>query len=281
MASEEGLQASTTPKAAPKPAGQSIDISTVAGLALGFGAVLLSVVIEGGSLGSLVNVPAAMLVLGGTIGVSMLCFPLSVITGLPKVVMKAFFSKKEDPIELINMMTALARKARQEGVLGLESDERVTADKLLSVGMQLVVDGADSDKIRSILESELVNMEERHETGAGFFESAGGYAPTMGIIGTVMGLVNVLGELGSSDMEKLGEAIAGAFIATLYGVGSANLFFLPFGTKLRNKSRHEVNYSRMVIEGVLAIQAGEHPNVIKQRMMAFLKPAERAKLQEE
>lgn len=264
-----------------KSGGQSLDISTVAGMAMGVGAILLSVILEGGNLGSLINLPAAVLVVGGTLGVTVLSYPLVITTGIIKVLIKAFFSKSDDPIELIKTMSDMARKARQEGVLGLESDTRVMSDRFLTIGMELVVDGADSDKIRSILESELENMKERHELSANFFETAGGAAPTMGILGTVIGLVNVLGGLGNSDMEKLGHSIAGAFIATLYGVGTANLFFLPISFKLKNKSKHEVNYNRMIIEGVLAIQAGEHPNVVKQRMMAFLKPAERAKLQEE
>jgi chemotaxis protein MotA len=255
-----------------------MDLATIIGIVLAIFSLLISVVIEGGSLGSLINIPAAILVIGGTLGATMTCFSIKDFVKLPKWLTVALKEKKTDSGEIIKTIVELAETARREGILKLENMLEDLSNDFLKQGITLVVDGTDYEVTKTILHTELDLMRERHQAGIKFFEAAGGYAPTMGIIGTVMGLVHVLGNL--SDSSSLGGAIATAFIATFYGVSSANIFWLPIAAKLKSRDSKEALARDIIIEGVLSIQAGESPRIIEDRLKSFLAPPERGKSKE-
>ncbi len=184
-----------------------------------------------------------------------------------------FLDKKIDYLTVLDSLVETADKARREGLLSLESQLSEINNPFLARGLQLVIDGTDPELTRNMLEMEIEAFENKEKVGQDIFMSAGGFAPTMGIIGTVMGLVHVLSNV--SDPDKLGGAIAVAFLATLYGVGSANVLWIPFGTKIKGKSAKEVLLMELVLEGILSIQAGENPRVIREKLMTFLPPQTR------
>jgi chemotaxis protein MotA len=251
--------------------------TTLLGLLLGFGAVLVSNMIEGGTPASLINAPGAVIVFGGTFGIAFLAFPPHITLGLPKTIMQIFRHKLESPTKVIELLVELADKARRQGLLALEEEEGRIKDPFLKKAIQLVVDGTDPEVVRHLLTTETARMTERHHAGTAILEAMGGYAPTMGIIGTVMGLVNVLSKLGE-DPSHLGESIATAFLATFYGVSSANLLWLPLGSKLRRADEEEVLLRQIMTEGVLAIQAGDNPRIVRSKLEAFLAPKARARI---
>jgi chemotaxis protein MotA len=248
----------------------SVGFSSVLGLILGFGALGYSVIMEGGSLGGLVSISAALIVFGGTFGATLTSFPMAEVLKLPKLIMKACLggAKNMAPSAVVEMFVALAERARKEGLLSLEDEAEKIKDPFVKKGMLLVVDGIDSEVVGSVLDSDISAMAERHQRGYGILEAMGGYAPTMGIIGTVMGLIRVLSNL--SDPTQLSEAIAVAFIATLYGVGTANLLWLPLGAKLKADSKEEIWFHEVAREGILAVQAGDNPRIVREKLEAFL-----------
>jgi chemotaxis protein MotA len=189
---------------------------------------------------------------------------------VPTLFRIGFVGSDFHPTEMIQVLVRFAEKARREGLLALEDELASVDNAFVKKGMQLVIDGTDAELVRSILETELNFIQERHHKGAAILEAAGGYAPTMGIIGTVMGLVNVLGNL--SNAESLGPAIATAFIATLYGIGLANLMFLPLAGKLKNRSANEVLVYEVALEGILSVQSGDNPRIVEEKLKAFLAP---------
>lgn len=256
-----------------------MDLATVIGLVAGWGAVFLCLIIEGGKIGELVNLAAAVVVFGGTAGATVVSVSMDQLLALPSVVRKAIFRHVSDQAELIKMLVEFARKARREGILALEADTANIDNRFLKKGMQLIIDGTPSELVREVLETEIVAMQERHKSGETVFATAGGFAPTFGIIGTVMGLINMLARL--NEPGKMGHAIAAAFVATLYGVLVANLVCLPIGAKLKANTSEEVIAYEMILEGVLAIQAGLTPRMIEMKMMAFLPPKMRARLSAE
>jgi chemotaxis protein MotA len=235
-------------------------------------------VLEGGHAGALLQPTAALIVFGGTIGATVFSFPLSDLKQVPRLLRVGLFRTIPEPTDTIELIVSLADEARREGLLYLENRLGEIDDPFLRKGIQLVVDGTDPDLVRSILEAELYAIQERHSVGAGIFEAAGGYAPTMGIIGTVMGLVHVLSSIESP--ETLGPAIGMAFIATLYGVASANVFWLPLAAKLQNLSKKEMLLRQLMLEGIVSLQAGYNPILIRERLTAFLKPEARQEQEE-
>ncbi len=250
-----------------------MDLTTILGLVIGIGALLLSVILEGGHISSLFSIPAFVMIAGGTIGATAIGFTVEELKSVPALLRIAFKEEHHDVASLIRTLVSFAEKARREGLLALEEDLNAIEDKFLKKGMQLVIDGTDAELVRSIMETELAFIQERHHKGASIFDAAGGYAPTMGIIGTVMGLVHVLGNL--SDTESLGPAIATAFLATLYGIFSANIFFLPLAGKLKNRSAHQVLVYEVTLEGILSVQAGDNPRIVEEKLEAFLAPTKR------
>lgn len=253
-----------------------MDIATPVGFLIGFGLIFGGFLLEGGSLLGLVQLSAGMIVFGGTIGALLVNYPLNQVMRAPKGIMKAFFGKPHDPSEMITLFTRLAEKARREGLLSLEEEEASLESPFIKKGVALVVDGTDPELITAILEIEISAMEKRHGEVQGILEAAGGYSPTMGILGTVMGLVTVLSHL--DEPEKLGGGVAVAFVATLYGVMFANLVYLPLAGKLKQQTHEEVMLRRMMLEGILSVQAGENPRVVQEKLLGFLPPAQRAKL---
>ncbi|HUV94362.1 MAG TPA: motility protein A [Anaerolineae bacterium] len=255
-----------------------MEISTVIGLVLGLGSVLGMVLLEGGSPAELIGIPAGVIVFGATFAASFVQFPLKVVLSLPKLIIQSFQTLEANSTETIDQLVALADRARRDGLLALEEAAGQLDDQFLQKGIMLVVDGVDSKTVSEIMETEMALASERHEAGFGLLEAMGGYAPTMGILGTVMGLVNVLSQL--ANPEELGRLIASAFLATLYGIGSANLLWLPLAGKLRGKDDKEMLARRMMKAGVLSIQAGESPRIVRDKLESFLAPAEREREEE-
>jgi chemotaxis protein MotA len=247
-----------------------MDLATLLGLIIAVASVLVANMMEGGSLASLINTSAFILVVFGTLGATIISFSLQDTLAMPKLLMITLFNKQQNPLNVIDMLVSCAEKARREGLLVLQESLTGKEDPFLVRGMNLVIDGADPALVRGILETDLAFLERRHSTGAGVFETAGGYAPTMGIIGTVMGLVQVLGKL--ENPSELGPAIAVAFLATFYGIASANMLWLPLAAKLKLRNKGETLIKELMIEGMLSIQAGENPRIVREKLEAFLAP---------
>lgn len=246
-----------------------MDISTLLGLIIGFGSLILAFIIEGGKVGGLIVGSAALIVFGGTIGAVMISYKIEDFIKIPGLLIKSFTKINKDISELIETIISLAKKARQEGLLSLEEElKRNDLDDFLKRGLTLVIDGLDINLIKNMMDLDMYLFEQKVKKEISIFQSAGGYAPTMGIIGTVMGLVHVLGNLSSPD--KLGPSIAVAFIATLYGVSSANLLWLPIAEKLKQKAESERLEKELIIEGILSIQQGENPKIIEEKLFVFL-----------
>lgn len=246
--------------------------TTAAGIGVTGVCLLLAVILEGGNPLAFINIPAFLIVIGGTFGVLLASMSMEDALKLPKLMIFAFMGGT--PVDLragATTMVGLAEKARREGLLALEGQLEEVDDEFAKKGVQLVVDGTDSHVVEAILRSEIDGMAARHQHNATLFAQASGFAPTLGILGTVMSLVHVLENL--SDPGSLGHSIAGAFIATLYGVGSANVLFLPVSNRLKGLSAAEVNYREMIVEGVLAIQAGDNPRMLAERLDTYMPPA--------
>lgn len=250
-----------------------MDIATIAGLGLALAAIITALILDGGSPAELFAAPAAiLLIFGGSLGASIITSPLALVFKLPKFIMQAFTTRKFDSKGTIELLTKLADKARREGLLALEDDSKKIEDKFLQKGISMVVDGIDPEQVSAILETTVAQMRARHKQAMGFFTAAGAFAPTFGIIGTVMGLISVLKQL--DNPGALGEAIASAFLATLWGLLTANLIYLPIAGKLKAKDEEEAHDRYMQMEGILAIQAGENPRIVRDKLNAYLSPAE-------
>lgn len=253
-----------------------MDLATLIGLGGSLVVIVIVMIMDGGTPAELFSHPSALLlILGGSFLATTMTVPLEIALKLPKFIGIAFKQKKVDLNEVIELIARMADKARREGLLALEEESKKINDTFLRKGIMLVVDGTDPAQVRTILELEIEHMEERHAAGIGFFSAAGGFAPTFGIIGTVMGLISVLKQL--DDPSKLAKSIAAAFLATLWGLLSANLIWLPIGGKLQARSHEEVTFRRMMMEGILSLQAGENPRIIKEKLSTFLSPMERGK----
>ncbi len=250
-----------------------MDIATLIGLLIGLGGLVGGFLWEGGHVTMLLVKTAAVIVFGGTFGAVILSFTMDEIKTVPYFLKVVFTDRKIDYITVLDSLVETADKARREGLLSLESQLGEIDNPFLARGLQLVIDGTDPELTRNMLEMEIEAYENKEKVGHDIFMSAGGFAPTMGIIGTVMGLVHVLSNI--TDPDKLGGAIAVAFLATLYGVASANVLWIPFATKIKGKSAKDVLLMELVLEGILSIQAGENPRVIREKLMTFLPPQTR------
>jgi chemotaxis protein MotA len=258
-----------------------MDIATLAGVGLAFFAVVLSMIMEGGNPAALVSHPAPIiLVLGGTLGATMAGYELKDITGIAKVAMKAFMPGPPiEATESIEQVVHFADRARRDGLLALEEEAKNIEDPFLQKGLQLAIDGTDPDVVRDVLETEIAALKERHKFGAKFFADMGAFAPTLGIIGTVLGLVHMLENL--DDPSSMGPLIAAAFVATLWGVMTANLIWLPISNKLKRASAEEVHHKELILEGVLAIQAGANPRTVTEKLKSYLPPSQRDEIGDE
>ncbi len=254
-----------------------MDLTTLIGLLVAWGACLLSIILEGGHLSAFFNFPAALIVLGGTVGVTVIGLPMHHVAGVIQVVRRAFFGRTATGPEVMERLLGLIRRARRDGILALESDIREVSNEFLRTGLQLVIDGTSQELLREVLNTEIEAMRERHTVGHNVFATAGGFAPTLGIIGTVMGLIHMLGKL--DKPEDMGHSIAAAFVATLYGVSLANLILLPIANKLKANSEEEIAACKLGVEGILALQSGESPRVAATVMRSFLSPRAKQQLE--
>ncbi len=252
-----------------------MDFATILGLITAVGAITGAYVLDGGHISSVFLTGPLMIVVGGTIGATMVTTSIETTIKVPRFLQMAFWGMTQSTQETIEFLVKLAEKARREGILGLEKDLNRTDEQFLKKGIQLVVDGTEVSVLKEILETEIAYIEERHKKGIEFFQKAGGFAPTMGILGTVLGLVHTLAN--TSDATKMATAIAGAFIATLWGVGLANLFFLPLADKLRLRHDEEMAHLELIMEGVVAIQSGDNPRNVRTRLYSFVAPHHREK----
>jgi chemotaxis protein MotA len=245
-----------------------MDILSIAGLVTAFGAILVGQFLEGGHIGTLINGPAILIVGGGTLGATMLQSPLPVFTQSMRMAAWLIWPPKQQTKAVFDQLIGWSQIVRKDGLLGLEPMLNRQSDPFSRKGLQLLVDGNEPDVIRETLELEIASHEGRDLAAAKVFESMGGYAPTIGIIGAVMGLIHVMGNLG--DPSQLGNGIAVAFVATIYGVGLANLFFLPAGNKLKSLVKQRSHFQGMITEGIVAIAEGENPHVIEFRLKSFI-----------
>lgn len=248
--------------------GLFMDKTTVIGILAGLAALIGGFLWEGGQMGGLWEKTAALIVFGGTIAAVVISFPGSRLRSIPNALKMAFGRKSTNAQQLIDDIVAMSTVARREGVLALENQAHTHENGYLRDGIMMIVDGTDPELVKQMMELEMDAIEEKHEGYAKIFEAAGGYAPTMGIIGTVMGLIHVLGNL--SDPASLGPSIAVAFTATLYGVATANIIYLPIGSKIKARSMEELRVMEMIEYGILAVQAGENPQIIRKKLGSFL-----------
>jgi chemotaxis protein MotA len=245
-----------------------VDFLSFIGIVIAFLAVLGGNWLEGGHIDSLANGPAMVIVIGGTIGAILLQTPVPVFWHALRQSGRVFLPARLDLRTTIEKLVAWSNIARKEGLLGLEAIADGEPDPFIRKGMQLLVDGSEPDTLRSILEMEVDAREQFDIQAAKVFEGMGGYSPTIGIIGAVMGLIHVMQNL--ADPSKLGSGIATAFVATIYGVGLANLFLLPIAAKLRTQSEQVVKFREMVIEGVIGIAEGDNPRSIETKLRGFI-----------
>jgi chemotaxis protein MotA len=245
-----------------------MDILSILGIIVGLAAIVGGNVIEGGHVGSLLQLTAFVIVFGGTMGAVLLQTPLNIFMRALKMLVWIFLPPKVMANEAIEKILGWSQVARKEGLLGLEASIEAEPDEFAKKGLQLLVDGTEPDSIRAILEVDIGSKEHVDTAAAKVFEGMGGYSPTIGIIGAVMGLIHVMENL--SDPSKLGAGIAVAFVATIYGVGMANLFFLPFASKLKNHVHGQTQFREMVIEGVVSIAQGENPRSIENKLKGYV-----------
>jgi chemotaxis protein MotA len=247
--------------------------ATIIGVVIAFVGLAGGATVEGTAITAVIAPPALLIVLGGTFGATMAAVGMEGVKAIVPGYKLAFSPPELDKPARVRELVGLAEKARKDGLLALEAELPNVDDQYMRTGLQLVVDGTEPELVREVLEGEIDGMEQRHKIGWDTFEKAGGFAPTIGIIGTVLSLIHVLGNL--SDPGSLGPAISGAFIATLLGVGTANVIYLPIGSRLKQLSAQESAMRMMVLEGILSIQAGDNPRIVSQKLLTFVSPAER------
>lgn len=245
-----------------------MDTISIVGLLLGIGAIVSGQMLEGGHVGSLLQPTAFVIVLGGTLGAVLLQSPVRIFVAGVKMGRWVFFPPRVSPPQLIDDIIRWGHVARKEGLLSLEGQITNLKDAFTAKGLQLLVDGAEPERLREVLEVEIDAYEKEMKTAAKVWESAGGYSPTIGILGAVMGLIHVMENL--SDPSKLGAGIAVAFVATIYGVGAANLIFLPISKKLMAIIAHLVSYREMLVDGLVGIANGDNPRLIESRLQGYL-----------
>lgn len=251
-----------------------MDKSSVTGIVLAIGGIIAGLMLEGGNLSQILQPTAAMIVFGGTLGAVMLQFPLPVILQAIRRLASVFLSTRQNPAATIHRLVKYAQKARREGIVSLDADLPSIDDPFLRKALMLAVDGTEPDELRKIMELELNNQAEREEQVPQVFESAGGFAPTIGIIGAVLGLIQVMQHL--DKIDEVGRGIAVAFVATIYGVGSANLLYLPVAGKMKIRIRDEQIIREMTLEGVASILEGMNPHMLETKLFSFLVDTEKS-----
>ncbi len=245
-----------------------MDIASIGGILLAFLGIMAGMMIEGGSLSQVTQPTAAMIVVGGTLGAVMLQFPMAVVLGALKDVMKVFFHNGPDGEKTLHQIVTFAIKARKLGIISIDEDLGQVTDPFLKQALMLAVDGVEPSEVRKIMQLELENRSEIDENIPAVFEAAGGYSPTVGIIGAVLGLIQVMQHL--DNIDEVGRGIATAFVATIYGVGMANLICLPIAGKLKIRHRQEQMIKEMMLEGVVSILEGMNPRMVETKLQTYL-----------
>ena len=256
-------------KGAEKAKGSAVkpDLATIGGLVLAFGGILGGLVLEGGSIKDVSQVTAAMIVLGGTLGAVMVTTPVSVLISASKKLPLVFMSRDQNAEAVVEEIIGYATKARKSGIVSLEQEVEALPDPFLKKALSLAIDGMELKELRKMMELEIGLEEQLAEEEAKVYEAAGGYSPTIGIIGAVLGLIQVMKHL--ENIEEVGKGIAVAFVATVYGVGLANIFFLPAGNKLKARARQAIMLRELVLEGVAGIVEGLNPKLIRSKLEAY------------
>lgn len=249
-----------------------MDLATLIGTIAVFAVVLIGIMMSG-SLRPFWEPGSLFITLGGTIFSTLMSFPLRTFLDVAKITKQAYFSQEEDIGETINTLVRFADKARREGLLALDEDANHLTDPFLQKGIRLVVDGTTQELVRNILETEIAFVADRHKMGQSVFETLGAMAPAFGMLGTLVGLIQMLLKL--DKPEEIGPGMAVALVTTFYGSVLANMIFLPIATKLKNRSAREIFIKEAIVEGVLSIQAGDNPRVVQEKLKSFLSPKER------
>ncbi len=246
-----------------------MDLATLIGVTAAFGLTLMAIFM-GSGLGLFIDVPSMLIVLGGTIGVTLVNYPLKEITGIVNVAKKAVFARPQSSEDIIQQLVEFSQVTRREGILALQSKADTLEDPFLKKGITLAIDGLEPDVINTILDTELQFIEERHTQGADIFTTMGSFAPAFGMIGTLIGLVQMLAKM--DDPKAIGPAMAVALITTFYGSVLANIVFIPVAGKLKARSREELLIKQLVMEGIRSIQAGDNPRIVESKLHAFIAP---------
>lgn len=249
-----------------------MDLGTLLGIGSGFGLVIIAMSM-GGGLGAFINAPSIMIVCGGTMGAVLINYPISDVLRVIKVAKNAFFSEKIKTKKIMEMLIEMSKVSRREGILGLEKTLKDIKDPFFVKGMTLMIDGIEPAKLSELLDTEVEYIEERHRLGAEIFMTMGNFAPAMGMVGTLIGLVKMLMQM--DDPSSIGPSMAVALITTFYGVILANLVFLPISGKLRTRSAKELAMKQLVMSGILSVQSGDNPRMLEQRLHSFVSPKER------
>ena len=246
-----------------------MDIATLIGILVSFVLVIVSILV-GGDGSWFVNAPSLMIVGGGTMGATLLAYPLGDLLSVFKVVKNVFMHKSQVVGELIPLISEFAKKARQEGILSFESQLDQIEDPFLVQGIQMAIDGMESSAIEDVMTTEIIYLEERHRLGSEIFSTMGTFAPAVGMLGTIIGLVQMLMQM--EDPSQIGAPMAVALLTTFYGTLLANLVFLPIASKLKTRSKQEILIKQLVLEGVISIQSGDNYRVVEQKLKAFIAP---------
>jgi chemotaxis protein MotA len=254
-------------KSKTKPASAKLDIATLLGLVVAVGAILGGLILEKGQLKDIAQITAAIIVIGGTLGAVMVTTPIAYLMGALKQIKSVLFDQSPSPQSLIEEIIAYSVKARKSGVVTLETDVELIADPFLKKALTLVIDGTDIQDLRKMMELDILLAEHHTESEAKVFEAAGGYAPTVGIIGAVLGLIQVMKHL--ENIDEVGKGIAVAFVATVYGVGLANIVFIPFASKIKARMRQTSLMKELLLDGVVGIAEGLNPKVIRMRLESY------------
>ena len=255
-----------------------MDIFLIIGMIVGLLSLVVGMIVKGANVAVLLNPAAAIIIIIGTMAAVMNSFPKKEFLNIPKVLGALFREKKgEDASAVISQLVEMSQISRKNGLLSLEQLVSDMPNKFMQKGLSMIIDGTEPAYIREVLEIEIDAMEERHRLGAMFFTTAGGAAPTLGVLGAVVGLIGALGNL--EDTEKLGHMIAGAFVATLYGIFLGYVILHPFASRLKRKSHEEINIMYLMLEGMLSLQSGENPKNIQNKLMGMLDPSEQIKMQ--
>lgn len=246
-----------------------MDIATIIGLVASFGLMLMAI-LQGGSLSIFIDVPSMLIVFGGTAGVALVNFPLGDVLGAINIAKKAFLFKEVNTNDLLAQLMEFANKARKEGILSLQGAIDSIDDEFLVKALQMAVDGQEPDDLKAMLNTEIDYIAQRHSLGVSIFESLGAISPAMGMVGTLIGLVQMLQNM--SDPASIGPAMAVALLTTFYGAVLANIIFLPIAGKLKTRSKTEILQKTVIVEGMGSILSGENPRVMEQKLHAFIAP---------